>query len=80
LTAVAAGVLVFRWDATGTALSIIGVLEFDISVGLRILLTILLAGVVDTFTRLLKWEFIYLAIAGAVAGIVCQWGFRQRSE
>jgi len=54
LTAVAAGVLVIRWNATGTALSIIGVLEFGIGVGIRILLTILLAVVVYTFTRILK--------------------------
>ncbi|OYR81957.1 mechanosensitive ion channel protein MscS, partial [Halorubrum sp. E3] len=54
LTAVAAGVLVIRWDAAGAALSIVGVLEFGIDVGIRVLFTILLAVTAYTLTRVLK--------------------------
>ncbi|WP_244515089.1 mechanosensitive ion channel family protein [Halorientalis persicus] len=54
LTVVAAGGLVVRWDATGTALSVIGVLEFGVNVGIRILLTILLVVATYTLTRILK--------------------------
>ena len=54
LTAVAAGVILAQWDATGRALSVVGVLEFGIGVGIRILLTILLVAAVYTLTRILK--------------------------
>ena len=54
LTAIVAGVLVVRWGATGTALSIVGVLEFGIDVGIRILLTVLIAVTAYTLTRILK--------------------------
>jgi len=54
LTVVAAVVLLIQWNAAGTALSVIGVLEFGIEVGVRILLTVLLVVAAYTVTRILK--------------------------
>jgi len=54
LTAVAAGVLLAQWDATGKVLSLVGVVEFGIGVGIRILFTILFVVAVYTLTRILK--------------------------
>lgn len=54
LTAVVAGVLLTQWGATETALSIVGVFEFGIGVGIRILLTIIMAVAAYTLTRILK--------------------------
>jgi small-conductance mechanosensitive channel len=54
VASVAAVVLVLRWNAAGTALSVVGVLEFGIEAGVRLLLTILLFIVAYTVTRILK--------------------------
>ena len=54
VASVAAVVLVLRWNAAGTALSVVGVLEFGIEAGVRLLLTILQFIAAYTVTRILK--------------------------
>jgi len=54
VASVAAVVLVLRWNAAGTALSVVGVLEFGIEAGVRLLLTIFLFVAAYTVTRILK--------------------------
>jgi small-conductance mechanosensitive channel len=58
LTAVAAALLVIQWDAAGTALSVVGALEFGIEVGIRILLTVLIVVAAYTVTRVMKRFFL----------------------
>lgn len=54
VASIAAVVLVLRWNATGTALSVVGVLELGIDAGVRLLFTILLFVVGYTNARVLK--------------------------
>jgi len=54
VASVAAIVLMLRWNAAGTALSVVGVLEFGIGAGVRLLLTVLLFVSAYTVTRILK--------------------------
>lgn len=54
VASVAAVVLVLRWNAAGTVLSVAGVLEFGIEAGVRLLLTVLLFVAAYTVTRILK--------------------------
>ncbi|GGL45268.1 mechanosensitive ion channel protein MscS [Halarchaeum grantii] len=54
LTSIVTGILIVQWGATGTALSVVGLLEFGIGVSVRILLTILFVVAVYAFSRILK--------------------------
>jgi small-conductance mechanosensitive channel len=54
LTSAVAFVLVTRWNATSDVLSIVGVVQYGIDAGIRVLLTVILFAAAYTVTRILK--------------------------
>lgn len=54
LASVVATVLLVRWNATGDVLSIIGVIQYGVDAGIRVLLTVVLFAAAYTVTRILK--------------------------